>query len=230
MTRSATGSPFFTAITRTRHRVTSLMKSSSSNSSSSCALFFWGTKDWKQHRSCIFRRLAWSFRCVAVVFCASLNIWQICPRRDVSGPSSGTSTACAEVRAEADPLDLRVAADDFRATVALEERVERADARPGMVEVVEGGMLLDERGREASTMRLRRGCCAVVVCVVSSRCGKRGRATKARGGTGGALTRVMRIATSGKKATDSPTPADKAGRCSLPLDNSRRSFFCRSHV
>ena len=48
-------------------------------------------------------------------------------RSELSGPSSGISTACAEVRA-----DLSVVAEDLRGEAVFAERVERVDERPGI--------------------------------------------------------------------------------------------------
>lgn len=135
--RSPTASPFFTPNILRTHLVTSLLNASSSNCSSSCCctfLFFPTSCGSKQHRSWIILKCICSFLCIAVEFCASLKIWHICVRRSVSGPSSGTSTAYADVRAEADPrVDLSVAVDDLRDTVVFEERAVRVEVRPGIV-------------------------------------------------------------------------------------------------
>lgn len=133
MTRSASCTPFFTFSTLSRQRVTSLLKSSSSNSSSCGAFFFFLLSGCsKQQRSWIFRSRVNSFRWVAVVLCASLKIWAMSVRREMSGPSSGTSTLAAEAR---------VLPADFRVVVVVvvvderAERVERVDVRPGMARV-----------------------------------------------------------------------------------------------
>jgi len=134
ITLSPADSLFFTFKTLNRHRFISLMKSPSSNwlYSSSCRPLL-GSGCSKQHRSCSFRREMVSLRCVAVVFCASLKIWHICVRSNVSGPSSGISTAFAEARAERDARDLRVAAEDLRPVVVFDEREERVVALPGIL-------------------------------------------------------------------------------------------------
>lgn len=54
------------------------------------------------------------------------------------GPSSGISTACADCRAEEARVDLSVPVLDFRATDAVEVRVERVEVRPGMLAVASG--------------------------------------------------------------------------------------------
>jgi hypothetical protein len=64
---------------------------------------------------------------VAVVFCASPNTCATCVRNDVTGPSSGISTAFEDWRAE----EARV---DF-VPEAVDVRVERVDVRPGMFAV-----------------------------------------------------------------------------------------------
>jgi hypothetical protein len=59
-------------------------------------------------------------------------MWHICVLNDVTAPSSGISTALADVRVVRDLL--RDVVDDLRATVAVEVRVER-EVRPGMAGV-----------------------------------------------------------------------------------------------
>jgi hypothetical protein len=53
-------------------------------------------------------------------------------RSDVSGPSSGISTAFDDCLADEARVDLRVPVLDLRATDAVEVRVERVDVRPGI--------------------------------------------------------------------------------------------------
>ena len=134
ITRSASCTPFFTFRTRNKQRATSLLKSSSSKSSSCGSLFFLLSGCSKQHRSCTFRSRVCSFRCVAVVLCASLKIWAISVRSEISGPSSGISIWAAEARVL--PADLRVVVVVVVVFVVEEraERVERVEeARPGIV-------------------------------------------------------------------------------------------------
>jgi len=59
-----------------------------------------------------------------------LHIWV---RREVVGPSSGISTANAEVRVDADARDLRVWVDDLREIAEADDLADRADARPGIL-------------------------------------------------------------------------------------------------
>lgn len=138
MTRSASCTPFFTFKTRSKQRVTSLLNSSSSKSSSCGSRFFLLSGCSKQHRSCTFRSRVCSFRCVAVVLCASLNIWATSARSEISGPSSGILIWDAEARVL--PADFRVVVVVVVVMVVEEraERVERVDARPGIVPVCIG--------------------------------------------------------------------------------------------
>ena len=53
-------------------------------------------------------------------------------RSDVTGPSSGISTAFADCRAEEARVDLTVPELALRAVDVVDVRVERDDARPGM--------------------------------------------------------------------------------------------------
>ena len=132
MTLSPTFSPFLIPSTRSTHRMTSSLNSFSSNSSSSSRFPFFASCTSKQHRSCSFRRFVCSFLWVAVVFCASLKIWHICVRSELPGPSSGTSTAWADVRADDPRVDLVVVVVVVVVVVALRPAVDRADVRPGM--------------------------------------------------------------------------------------------------
>jgi hypothetical protein len=70
---------------------------------------------------------------VAVLFCASSKICAIWVRSDVSGPSSGISTAFEDWRAEEARVDLSVPVLDLRVTDVDGVRVDRADGRPGML-------------------------------------------------------------------------------------------------
>lgn len=53
-------------------------------------------------------------------------------RSDVTGPSSGISTALDDCRAEDARVDFRVPVLDLRTTEAVDVRVERVDVRPGI--------------------------------------------------------------------------------------------------
>src|SRR4051812_28406322 len=75
------------------------------------------------------------FRCVAVFLWASAKMVQILLRKDVDGPSSGISTAKADVRAE-EPRDLSVWVDDLREMADV--RAERTETRPGIVYIASG--------------------------------------------------------------------------------------------
>ena len=69
-----------------------------------------------------------SFLCVAVVLCASLKTWAIFVRREVTGPSSGISTAFEDCLADDARVDLVV-----RVVEEVDVRGARVDVRPTML-------------------------------------------------------------------------------------------------
>jgi hypothetical protein len=132
---SPTGSLFLTPRILARHLPTSSLKSVSSYSwSRACLRGFVASK---QHNSCNLRRVTTALRWPAFLRCASPKTEETCSRREVEGPSSGICTAKAELRVEL-ARDLSVWVDDFRDTVASEERFARfarTEVRPGIFAV-----------------------------------------------------------------------------------------------
>jgi hypothetical protein len=137
ITLSPTGSLFLTHMIRITHLTTSALNSSSSNSSCASPLPFFPpflpvSGGSKQHASCIFLRLTTSFRCVAVVLCASLKTCAICVRSEVTGPSSGISTAFEDCLAEDARVDFVVPVLDLRVVDVVDARGVRVEGRPGI--------------------------------------------------------------------------------------------------
>ena len=70
---------------------------------------------------------------MAVLLWASPKMLHIWVRREVVGPSSGISTANADVRVDADARDLRVWVDDLSEIAEADDLVDRADTWPGIL-------------------------------------------------------------------------------------------------